>query len=813
MERLRRDLGDAVRSLWRRPAFSAAVVATLALGLGLNTAVFAVVEALLWRPLPGVHAPSELVQLYRAYPGERFGSLAVPDVVDLRERSGPFLDGVAGWTFATVSLTSQGEPRRVQGHLVSANYFEVLGVRPASGRVFGPADEQGEGAHPVVVLSHGGWQRLFGGEASVVGREIVVNGRAMQVVGVTPEGFRGALPALEPALFVPLMQLDQIRPAHAGALHARGQRFMNGIARLAPGVSVAQARDRLKTVMAELRRLHPDELESTEVNVVPQGEAGIHPSLRDAQAAMSFAVLSVVALLLLIACVNVANLLLSRAHERSREVAVRLAIGASRAHLVRMLLTESLLLAAIACGCGLLLAKAALRLAAGIAIPGVAFTPDFRLGPAVLGFALLLTGATALLAGLVPALQATRPALVAALKGEDAAGRRGARVSRLLVVAQAGLSLVLLVCSGLFLQSLRSAETMDKGFATDGRLVASVDPSLQGYPRSDTDAFYTRLEASLRGEPRVKSVAFTSVPPLGLNSTDRTLSVPGYTPRADERMSIHCASVTPAYFETLGIPLLRGRSFTAADTGEAPPVAVVNQRFAERYWPGQDALGRVVRIGRGRPRDFTVVGVVPTGKYRSLGERPLPFIYFAHAQEWTPGTTILIHADGAPEALAPALREHVRRIDPHLPLAGVASLEDSLGLALLPARVGGGVLAALGALGLALAAVGLYGVMASAVARRRREIGVRLALGAAPGRVAAQVIREGMGLVAKGAAIGLLGALGAAHALRGVLYGDAAHGPVFALVPAALLVVAALASGIPARRAAAVDPLAALRQD
>ncbi|MCL4819146.1 MAG: ABC transporter permease [Vicinamibacteria bacterium] len=534
MEGLGRDLGYAVRSFRRRPAFSAAVVATLALGLGLNTAVFAVVEALLWRPLPGVQAPSGLVQLYRAYPGERFGSLAVPDVLDLRERGGGFLEGVAGWTFATVSLTSQGEPRRVQGHLVSANYFDVLGVRPA---------------------------------------------------------------------------------------------------------------------------------------------------------------------------------------------------------------------------------------------------------------------------------------LVAALKGEDATGRRGARASRLLISVQAGLSLVLLVCAGLFLQSLRAAETMDKGFATQGRLVASIDPSLQGYSRSATDAFYQRLEGSLRGDARVKSVAFASVPPLGLDSTDRTLSVPGYTPRADERMSVHCASVTPAYFEALAIPLLRGRAFTSADAGDAAPVAMVNQRFAERYWPGREALGQIVRIGRGRPRDFTIVGVVPTGKYRSLGERPLPFIYFAHAQEWTPGTTILIHAAGTPESLAPALREQVRRIDPHLPLSGVASLEDSLGLALLPARVGGGVLAALGALGLALAAVGLHGVMATAVARRRREIGVRIALGAPPGRVASQVLREGLGLVARGAAIGLMGAFAAAHALRGVLYGDPPRGLVFAAVPALLLLVAAVASGLPARRAAAVDPLAALRQD
>lgn len=807
------DLSLARRQFLRRPLFSATVVATLALGIGLNTAVFSAIDAMLLRPLPGVRSPHELVQLYRAYPGDRFGSLAVPDVYDLRDRTTEVLQGLAGWTFANISMTVNGEPRILMGNLVTANYFDVLGVPPLLGRTFTADEDRGPMAHPVVVLSHGGWQRLFGGDPAIVGRQVVLNGRSMEVVGVTPEGFGGAMPILQPSLFVPLMQLDQIRPGSTGALQSRGERFMNGLGRMAPGVTAPRLADGLKAAMAGLREAYPDSYTDTEINVVRQADAGIHPTMRDAQVMMSAAVMAVVALLLLIACVNVANLFLARARDRAREMAVRLAIGASRTQLVRQLLTESLFFAAVSSVVSLAVAWSAMQGVNQITLVGVTATPDLRLSPRVLLFTIAVTLVTAVMTGLMPAWQSIRPAVTTTLKGESGSGRRRSRAHASLVVAQMAMSVVLLVSAGLFLLNLRAAETLDKGFDADNRLVAFVDPSLQGHDRAATESFYNQLEERLRADARVQSVAFARVLPLGLSSSDRGITIPGYQPRPGERMSIMYNTVSPDFFTTLGIRLSQGRAFTAADRADTPPVIIVNQAFADRYWPGRAPLGQVVRIGRAKPRDFAVVGVVPTGKYRSLGERATPFMYFANAQEWTPGAAVLIHANGAPEPLAPALREAVRSLDPDLPVASIATLRESLGAALLPARIGGAVIGAMGALGLALACIGLFGVVAHAVAQRTREIGVRIALGAQPGGVANTIMRDGMVLVGAGGVLGLAGAAGAAQLLRGVLYGASGTGLVFVTVPILLLTVAALAAWLPARRAARVDPLVALRQD
>lgn len=808
-----KDLALARRQFFRRPLFASTVVATLAIGIGLNTAVFSAIDAMLLRPLPGVRNPGELVQLYRSYPGDRFGSLAVPDIYDLRERTPDVLQGLAGWTFANISVTVGGEPRILMGSLVTANYFDVLGVPPVLGRTFTPDEDRGPMSHPVVVLSYGGWQRLFGGDPAIVGRQVVLNGRSMEIVGVTPEGFGGAMPMLQPSLYVPLMQLDQIRPGSAGALQFRGERFMNALGRVAPGIAVPRLVDGLKAAMAGLRAIHPDSYADTDINVVRQAEAGIHPTMRDAQVMMSAAVMAVVSLLLLIACVNVANLFLARARDRSREMAVRLAIGGSRGQLVRQLLTESLLFAAVSSVVSLGVAWSAMQGINQITLVGVTVTPDLRLSPRVLLFTLAVTVVTAVVTGLLPAWQSARPAVIATLKSEGGSGRRRSRAHASLVVVQMAMSVVLLVSAGLFLVNLRVAETLDTGFDADHRLVAFVDPSLQGHDRARTDAFYTHLEERLRADARVQGVAFARALPLGLSSSDRGITIPGYQPRPDERMSIMYNSVSPGYFATLGIRLSHGRAFTDGDRADAPPVIIVNQAFADRYWPGRAPLGQVVRIGRAKPRDFAVVGVVPTGKYRSLGERPTPFMYFANAQEWTSGAAVLIHTSAAPETLASVLREAVRSLDPDLPVASVATLRDTLGAALLPARLGGMVIGAMGALGLALACIGLFGVVAHTVSQRTREIGVRLALGAQPGGMARRILRDGMVLVGAGGVLGLAGAAGAARLLQGVLYGASGTGMVFVTVPILLLTVAGVAAWLPARRAAAVDPLVALRED
>ncbi len=605
MRHVKQDLVYALRQFGARKLWSAIVVVTLALGIGLNTAVFSALDGMLFRPLPGVLDSKELVLLYRTYAGQEYGSLSVPDSIDLRERSKDIFSGLAAWKFDRVSLTVGGEPQVMLANMVSANYFDVLRVRPVLGRTFREGEDRGTGpgSNPVVVLSHGGWLRHFGGDPGIVGRTVVMNGRSVEVIGVASPGFRGAIPMVEPVLWAPLSEIDPEE------LLGRSNCSLAGIGRVAKGVTPIRIKERLRTAMADLRKIYPDAYTGIEINSVRQAEAGIHPTMRAAQVGLSAAVMSVVGLLLLIACVNVANLFLARARDRSREIAVRLAIGASRGRVVGQLLTESLLFAFVASGVGLGVALLALRLVNHISIVGIDFTPDLRLSPTVLLFALGVTIATGVLCGLIPAWQATQPSLVPALKGASISGAPRSRASRALVMAQMALSVVLLVSAGLFLMNLRSAEILDKGFATENRLVAGLNPELQGYDRNRTEDFYRRLGERLRAHPGVRSVGLIDQLPLSLSSSDRTISVPGYEPRPDEGMSIHFSRVSPDYFATMGIGITRGRAFAATESAESPPVIIVNQRFADRFWPGRNPLGRAVRIGHQTPRDFLVVGI------------------------------------------------------------------------------------------------------------------------------------------------------------------------------------------------------------
>lgn len=807
------DVRFAVRLLLKKPLFTALAVVTLALGIGLNTAVFSAVDALLLRPLPGVRQAGDLAQLYRTWPGGMlYGSNSIPHWRDLRERSRDVFSDVALWTFSELSVSAGGRPERVMGQLVSANYFSVLGVGAERGRVFIPSEEVGELAHPVAVLSHAAWQRRFGGAPDVVGKSVIVNGNAYTVVGVAPQEFRGIIPMVTPELWVPLAQLAQVNPGMSAARERRGENSFNVIARLAPGVTMDRARVRMRTLAAELKADLPDDYEKSGIELVPQGEAGIHPTFRSAQLGLTGVVMAVVVMLLLIACVNVANLFLARAQDRWREMAVRLSIGARRGVLVRQLLTESLVFAIVAGACGLLVAWWAISLANQVRLPmDVDFAPDLRLSVPVLLFSLGATICTGFIFGLVPALQATRPALIPSLKGEAPAGGSRSRLSRVLVVAQMALSLVLLVCAGLFLRNLSAATTLDKGFNAEGVLLAEVDPGLQGYTRARSEEFYRRLGERLRALRGVKALGMASMVPLGLSSSDRGVEVPGYTPAPDESMSIHYNIATPGYFEALEIPLTSGRGFEARDDSVSAGVVVVNAQFVARFWPEGNAVGRIVRTGG---RDRTVIGVVPTGKYNRLGENATAFMYFPQAQQWRSEMVLHLRVDGDPTAYIPQLRAEVAALDADLPVAEVQTMTSHLGLALLPARLAGTVLGIFGALGLLLAAVGMYGVMSYAVAQRTREIGIRMAIGAARTEVMAMVMRQGLALVLVGGGIGLACAFGVAQLIRGVLYGASAIDPVtFVVVPLVLTVVAALAIWIPARRAAGVDPMLAIRSE
>lgn len=810
---LRQDLRFARRMLTKSPLFTGIVIITLALGIGLNTAVFAAVDALLLRPVAGVRASDELVQLYRTSPGsDGLGSNSIPHFWDLRERTKSVYSGVAAWSFQSLSITADGRPRAVFGQMVSADFFSVLGATPMTGRFFTPDEDVGRGAHPVAVLSNSGWTNLFGGDQNVVGRQVVVNGQNVTIIGIAQQGFSGVMPMLQPALWMPLMQLAQIKPGSERDFEGRGNNYMNVIARLKPGVSVAEATARMAAVSAELQRELPEEYKDRGINLVRQSEAGIHPSLRGAQVGLSAVVMSVVAILLLIACVNIANLFLARARDRAREMAIRLALGASRAELIRQLLVESILVSLVAGAAGLAVAFVAIRIANGITLPmDIDFRPDLRLSPVVLAFAFVVALVTGVVFGLVPALQATSPTLIPALKGEAPAGTSRSRTSKGLVVAQMALSIVLLVCAGLFLVNLRSATTIDKGFSATQLLIADVDPALQGYSRANTERFFRDIIERLKVQPGVQHVGLMEYLPLGFNNSDRGIEVPGYVPAANEDLSTRYASADPGYFEAMGIPIRSGRNFTARDDSGAVPVLVINQRLAEKYWPGQDAIGKTVRTA-GKLR--TVVGVVPTGKYQRLGEDPAPFMYFPQAQLWSASMSIVIRTSGDPNAFIPVVRREVAALDANMPLSNVRSLEKHLGVSLLPARIAGAALGVFGLLGLLLASVGMYGVMAYAVSQRTREIGIRMAIGATASDVVRLIMRQGLTLVLIGTVIGLAAAVAASRALNGVLYGGSTLDPMtFLLVPVVLIAVAALATFAPARRAAMVDPAITLRAD
>lgn len=803
------DVRFAGRMFVKNPVFTAIVLLTLSLGIGLNTAVFSAVEAQLLRPLPGVRASNELMQLYRNWPGQEWGSNSVPHYYALRERTTDVFSDVATVSWQNMSMTVGDKAEMVFGQMASANFFSLLGVSAAKGRLFVPEEDVGRGAHPVIVLSDGSWRSRFGSDPNVIGKQVVVNGLRVTVIGVTPPRFRGMTPIIEPAFWIPLMQLAQVQPGATVDQFTSRNNFMEVVGRVKPGVTVEQVRARMAALSAELKAELPEAYEDAGITVVPQTEAGIHPSMRSAQVGLLGAVLAVVAILLLIACVNVANLFLARANDRAREMAVRVALGARRAALVRQLLVESLLYAVVAALAGLLIAYWAITLANGISLPvNIDVRPDLTLSGRVLLVTGVITLVTAVMFGLVPALQATRPSLVSALKGEAPAGGSRSRLSRSLIVAQTALSIVLLVGAGLFLSNLRNATTLDKGFVGDQILMADLDPSLQGYNRGTTTEFYRRLQERLLSSPLVQSVALAAYVPLSLSSSDRGVEIPGYVPKKQEAMSIFYAPVSPNFFATLQIPL-RGRDFAATDDSSSVPVLIVNQRFVDRFWPGQDGIGKTVKL---RSRDHTVVGVVPTGKYRRLGEEPTAYMWMPQQQAWNAGMTVVVRTAGLPEGAAGLLRQEVQALDQNMPVSNVRTMDQHLAVSLLPARVTGIALGVFGVLGLVLASVGIYGVMAYSVSQRTREIGIRMAIGAAAADVVRLIVRQGMLLVVIGTVVGLVAAIGAARLLASVLYGGG-DSVAFVVVPIVLLGVATVATWVPARRAAMVDPAITLRAD
>ncbi len=809
-----RDLQYAVRMLVKNPMFTAAAVITLALGIGLNAATFSAVHGLLLRPLSGTAEPEELVQVYRRWPGIEYGSNSIPHYQDVRDRSGEIFESVAAWYFTPLSISADGRSERTMGQLVSANFFQTYGVTPVLGRSFIPGEEDSApGAHPVAILGHGFWQARFGGDPSVVGSTLILNGHPFEVVGVAPSDFTGPMSVAATPVYIPLMMQREIDPGR-DLIESRGNNMMTVVGRLRDGQTVERAQQMMDAMLLQLQDELPDSYASQEgTTLVLQNDAGFHPSFRGAQAGMSAVMMVVVALLLLIACVNVANLFLARARDRRREMGIRLSLGAGRRRIVRQLLTESLVFSLLAGLAGLALASLATRFLSNVRLPiDGPFRFDVTMDNTVLLFTLGISVAAGLLFGMVPALQAASPDMAAAVKGESADKAGRSRASSVLVVLQMALSLLLLISSGLFLRSLQGAMHIDPGFEAPGNLVmASVDPGLQGFDGPRSRAFLDRLMEEVNALPEVTEVGLTNSLPLGFSNSDRGVEIPAYEFAEGERRSLQYSLVTEGYIEAMGMELLEGRAFDRTDDGTGAPVIIVNERFADRFWPGESALGRIVQTAG---EDRTVIGVVETGKYRSLGEEPTEFMYLPQRELFTTGMTIIARTPSNPQAVLRAIRQVVREADPDLPVFDVRTMEDHMGIALMPARLGGSVLGLFGMLGLILAGVGIYGVMAYSVSQRRRELGIRVALGADPGSVLRLVVGEGLRLAAFGTVLGLAGAFGAAQLVKGMLYNVNALDPLaFTGVPLLLVGVAALAVYLPARRAAAADPLRALKSD
>ncbi|HEX8695201.1 MAG TPA: ABC transporter permease [Longimicrobium sp.] len=799
MDTLLQDLRYAVRTLAKSPGFALAAVLTLALGIGANTAVFSAANALLLRPPPGSE-PGRLVRVYRG----SHSPLSPGELRYVREHNRT-LEGLFGERRAVVALnTARGNERAVV-ELVNGNYFTLLGVPAARGRVFTPAEDSVPGVSPVAVLSHRWWKARFGADPAVVGRTIRLNGRAYTVVGVAPEHFSGTFPGFSAHAWLPMSELKPLTGMDfedAGSLYAMG--------RLKPGATRDAAAADLKVLAGQLTAADPRLRRPVTLTV--DHARGVNAELRPQAAGVAGGLLFVTLLVLLIACTNVANLMLARATARRREIGIRLAIGASRRRLVRQLLTESVLLALVGGVLALLIVTWLADLAAAL-VPATSevaldFSPDRR----VLFFALGASLFAGVLFGLLPALRASAPDVTSSLK-EDSAAPRRSRMRGALVGAQVALCMVLLAGAALFLRSLGNARRIDPGFDPAPLLNTRIDLRLGRYDGTTGPAFYRRLLGELAAVPGVESAALQQVPPLQGENRETSFVTEGQGPDEERRIT-NFDAVSPGFFHTIGIPVLGGREFAASDGETAPAVAVVNQTFARRHFPGGQALGKRVSMEGAEGPWVTIVGVVRDAKYVTLGEDPRPMLYLPFAQNYDAEAVVYVRAAGDPAALAKPVHRAAQALDPVLPIPEPVPVRESLRFALAPARVGAWVLGVFGALALSLAAVGIYGVVSYAVSQRTREIGIRSALGAGPARVVRMVLGDNLRVVAAGLGAGLALAVPLGMAAAGFLYGVSPADPAVLLgTPLVLAAVALLASWAPARRAARVDPMVALRAE
>jgi macrolide transport system ATP-binding/permease protein len=808
---LAQDLRYGARMLRKKPGFTLAAVLTLGLGIGANTAIFSLVNTVLLRPLP-IAQPGQVVTLNFGVPGRGFFPLiGYPEYTDYRDRN-QVLTGLAAMGLAQVGLSNNGINERIMGLHVTGNYFSLLGVGAALGRVIAPEDDLTPGAHPVVMLSYQCWQKRFGADPQIIGRSVLIGGRNYTVIGVAPQGFSGTELASTPELWFPMMMKPGIEVG-SGPLKGRTGP-VSTIGRLKEGVSRAQAESALNLIAAQIAREYPQAEKGQIVVLTPPGLFGA--AMRGTVLKFTAVAMGVVVLVLLLACTNLVNMLLARASERRLEIAVRLAIGAGRARILRQLLTESVLLALLGSALGLALSYGAIELARFKLPVFFGFTPiELQVDWRVLVFTLALSFLTGLFFGLLPALQATRPDLLPALKNESTlGGHRRLRLQNVLVVAQISLSLVLLLCAGLVLRGLLRAQQIDPGFNPGQAVEVSFNPELQQYDRERSRELQRQVLERVRSLPGLQAAALTAHPPLtSSESGGRGVFIQGDAPKtATQAPIVLTTSISLDYFRTMETRLLQGRDFTAQDDAPSPPVAIVNEAFARRFWPGENPIGKRFNFTTGKW--IEIVGIAQDGKYSSLAETSQPFVYLPLAQNYASAVTLIARGTGDPNLLLAAIRKEIHGMDENLTPYDARTMLEHMELPLAPARAAATALGGFGALALLLAAVGVFGVMSHAVTQRTREIGVRIALGAGSKEIIKLIVGQGALLVGIGVGIGLGVAGLLTRLLANLLFGVSALDPLtFAGVTALLAATAFLACYLPARRAIKVDPMIVLRQE
>jgi putative ABC transport system permease protein len=817
MERLIKDLRFALRRLRKSPGFTLIAVASLALGIGANTAIFSLVQAVLLRSTP-VQEPDRVLEVYLNNPDFPYAPFSIPDFRDLQRATPTVFARSFGSQLTLVPRDLGDHVESLAVEMVTGDYFTTLGLKPFAGRLLSSADDVSPGAHPVAVLSWDYWSRAFNRDRSAIGQSVRINGRNFTIVGVAPREYSGNLRGIAPALFVPIMMINQLQPSGYDQLQSRGDHSTFVRARLQPGVTISQADAVLQAYLADMKtRYRNDWPQDAKLQTISLANLIVNPAM-DKLVVLSASLLTVVVgLVLLIACANLASFLLAQARDRQREIAIRLAIGAERHGLIRQLLTESVALALVSGAVALALAKGILWLILNADMPlPIPITVAATLNPVVLLFAFGVSIVAGIMFGLVPALQATRTDVVGTIKNENTGGgpARYFTLRNTLVVGQVAVSLVLLVTAGLFLRSLTARQLVKPGFGDAPTAILQFAPSAERYNPDESRLFVKRLEERVGQIPGVNATGITGNLHLNpFNTQNMGVNVDGVEPPKGTRgFTIDRTRVDPGFFAAAGVRILRGRNFNdLTDREGGTHVAIINEVMAERFWWGQDALGKQFH---GDSIAYTVIGVTRNTKVRSLGEQPRMFAYTPLSQGNTYNLTLLARTSGDAERLVPQVLAAARELDPDLVVFDAKTMERHLAVMLLPARLAATVFAAFAGLALILALIGVYGVVSYTVARRTREVGIRMSLGARPFEVVRLLMRDGFGLVGIGAVLGIVIALLTARVLRTVLFGIEPVDPVtFTAGPALLLAVGALAAWIPANRASRVDPARVLKGD